>query len=197
MRQTWNGMSAAATQSAFDFLGAAEVAIIAFFVVLAIVLLARYRQASERIAASAELGRDLWKALEDRLEKQDERIVDLMSRLEVLQARVTAESPQMQPQALHDATTSQPSPPPRLAPEPKFLVPVPKGLITSEKVALKFLERGAKSTKEITVMLDRSREHTARLMKTLYDRGLVERDQSQKPFVYRLTDRGRSQLSAG
>ena len=195
-------MSAAASQSIIDYLGAAEVAIVAFFVVLAIVLLARYKEASERISASSELGRDLWRVLEDRLKKQDEKIVDLLARLEILQARVTAGKLQMQPQALHDATISQPQAPAprplvgmRLAAEPETPVPATTDLIASEKAALKFLERGTRSTNEIRVMLDRSREHTARLMKGLYDRGLVERDQSQKPFVYRLTEAGKKYLA--
>ena len=187
-------MSASAAQSAIDYLGAAEVAIIAFFVVLAIVLLARYRQASESVSAASELNHDLWRALEDRLKKQDERILDLMGKVELIEARVTSERPQTQLAALHDATASQPPPTPRPAPEPKIPAPFAIDLDATEKTALKFLEGGAVPTTDITKKLGRSREHTARLMKALYDRGLVERDESAKPFVYRLTEAGKRLL---
>ncbi|MDG6898315.1 MAG: hypothetical protein JRN24_01110 [Nitrososphaerota archaeon] len=188
-----------------DWVGAAEVALSAFFVVLAVVLLVRYRQASEGVTESSELNRDLWGALEGRLKKQDERIVDIMARLEVVQVRVAAErvlaTPQIQPLTQQvtsqNVTPSQPQIQPhaelKSALEPR--VPIPVGeLDVTEKTALKFLEGGAKPTPEITERLGRSREHTARLMKSLYDRGLVERDESGKPFVYKLAEAGKKYL---
>ena len=61
-----------------------------FFVAVALGLLVRYRQASQRLNASTDLGRDLWWSLEQRLKKQDERILDVMGRMEVIQSRVLA-----------------------------------------------------------------------------------------------------------
>ncbi len=61
----------------------------AFFVVLAFGLLYRYRQVSKTISSSNDLGKDLWQALEARMRKQDERILDMMGRVEVIQSRVT------------------------------------------------------------------------------------------------------------
>ncbi|HEV2225289.1 MAG TPA: hypothetical protein VGR56_00630, partial [Nitrososphaerales archaeon] len=52
----------------------------AFFVALAFGLLVRYRQLSQKIAGSSDLGHDLWDALEQRMRKQDERILDVMGR---------------------------------------------------------------------------------------------------------------------
>jgi hypothetical protein len=188
-------MSSSAAQSAIDYLGAAEIAIVAFFVVLAIVLLARYRQASERISASADLGRDLWKALEDRLKKQDERILDLMGRLEVLQARLESVASLQTSQKSQTSQPSQAQPAPSPAPEIRAPPPSHIDLDATEKAALKFLSDGPRKTPEIMKGTGRSREHTARLMKALYERGLVERDESAKPFVYRLTEAGRKYLA--
>jgi predicted transcriptional regulator len=41
----------------------------------------------------------------------------------------------------------------------------------------------------------RWREHTARMMESLFDKGLVTRDDSEKPFVYQLTEQGERYLS--
>jgi hypothetical protein len=60
----------------------------ATFVFLSFALLFRYRQISKQITASNDLGKDLWAALEGRLTKQDERILDVMGRVEVIQSRV-------------------------------------------------------------------------------------------------------------
>ncbi len=70
-----------------DIITPALLAASAFFVMLAFVLLVRYRQISRQINVSNDLGRDLWQALEARLKKQDERILDMMGRVEVIQAR--------------------------------------------------------------------------------------------------------------
>ena len=42
----------------------------------------------------------------------------------------------------------------------------------------------------------KTREHTARLMKALFDGGLVTRDDSARPCAYLLTGRGRAYLDS-
>jgi len=48
---------------------------------------------------------------------------------------------------------------------------------------------------EIGRLVGRSREHTARLMKRLYEEGYVRRDQNRIPFRYALVDRVRQSFS--
>ena len=48
---------------------------------------------------------------------------------------------------------------------------------------------GPKSAPEIGRVVGRSREHTARLMKKLFDEGYVRRDQTRIPFRYSTVDR--------
>ncbi|MCS7134023.1 MAG: winged helix DNA-binding protein [Candidatus Caldarchaeum sp.] len=55
-------------------------------------------------------------------------------------------------------------------------------------------ERGSVISSDVSRALNLSREHTARLMKTLYVRGLVKRE--GKPFRYTLTEKGRQALSS-
>ena len=83
-----------------------------FFVALGVALLARYRQVSKNINASTDLGHDLWSSLEQRLKRQDERILDVMGRLEVVQARVMAGSSVHAPSALSLLPVIAPHPPP-------------------------------------------------------------------------------------
>jgi len=210
----------------------------AFFVALAFGLLVRYRQLSQKIAGSSDLGHDLWDALEQRMRKQDERILDMMGRMEVVQARVMAPPPAPEPtvqpqtppellpmsrpeaelsdveeeprtmqhsesqQESQESQTSQP----RKAPEAPMAPPTPQPgpepqpepaskeeliLDQTQLAALRQLAEGNKDTSQLTVALKKSREHTARLMKELFDLGLVRRNVATKPFVYQLTDEGR------
>jgi DNA-binding transcriptional ArsR family regulator len=176
-----------------------------FFVALSFALLVKYRQVSERINVSTDLGRDLWTSLEQRLKKQDERILDMMGRVEVIQSRVmTAASAQaaiapsgpptvspIVPQAVQQPE-SQESQPSQAAPTPPEAA---SDLDETQLAALKLLSEAPKNTRQLTDALGKSREHTARIMKALFESGLVKRNDSSKPFVYELTDNGRRRLS--
>lgn len=188
----------------------------AFFVALSVGLLLRYRQVSQKIAASSDMGHDLWSALEQRMRKQDERILDMMGRLEVVQSRVMAAT------AVHVPATLSPRPPLAPTTEPAEEKPrdatvqspvvqhpesqpesqesqsslKPLELDETQLAALGLLNEAPKNTRQLTDTMKKSREHTARVMKELFEMGLVRRNDSTKPFVYQLTDAGRSFLSS-
>jgi len=50
------------------------------------------------------------------------------------------------------------------------------------------------TSRDIQNASQRSREHTSRLMKKLYQDGYVERDMRTKPFTYSITDKGKAKL---
>jgi len=204
-----------------------EVALLAgsgFFVVLSFTLLYRYRQVSQKMTESTDMGRDLWQALEQRMRKQDERILDVMARFDVVQSRVIAAQLQSPPpsksQDMIPPRPTPPAPPEAVAPAREIpqlvesdvtpVTPAPqtsreqrrveppvssdRALDDTEVSAIKLLSKEDLDTRKITNALGKSREHTARIMKSLFERGLVTRDDSNRPFVYRLTDLGRSRL---
>lgn len=190
----------------------------AFFVALSVGLLFRYRQVSQRITQSSDLGRDLWQALEQRLKKQDERILDMMARFEVIQSRSMA----MTAAALSPPPTQpvMPMPPaspvdvealPRDVTITRPVAPLSESqtrsradsqvkLDDTQVAALTSLRERPQTTIQILAVLKaavgvESREHAARVMKYLFDQGLVSRDDSNKPFTYRLTEEGKRYLS--
>ena len=191
-----------------DLVTLAVLASSAFFVVLAFGLLLRYRQVSQRVNASTDLGHDLWAALEQRMKKQDERILDMMGRFEVIQSRYSAAPvpPVARPvtrkvaveekQALPMEEKAVPSQP--TSQVTATITPEVTAEITLDKTEisiLKHLSTKPRSPVEIKDLIETSREHAARLMKNLFDEGLVTRDSSKKPFVYHLTESGKRYLS--
>lgn len=58
------------------------------------------------------------------------------------------------------------------------------GLITTREM----------TSRDIQITIGRSREHTSRLMKRLFEDGLVERNTKKKPFTYKITDKGKAKL---
>ena len=200
----------------------------AFFVALSVGLLVRYRRISQRISESSDLGHDLWQALEQRMRKQDERILDMMGRLEVVQSRVmvVAGAPPMAPSSpaqtlprvapvdvqrdvrspilpvqqrvvQSEVTESHQTQAPESSPMPSRVFDPNQQLDETQIAILKLLNEGSRNTRQITDALERSREHTARVMKELFGLGLVRRNDSTKPFVYQLTDDGKRFVAGG
>jgi DNA-binding MarR family transcriptional regulator len=58
-------------------------------------------------------------------------------------------------------------------------------------------QEGPKAAPELGKRLNKSREHTARLMKKLYLEGYIDRETNHTPFRYRLSEKVRSTLKAG
>jgi DNA-binding MarR family transcriptional regulator len=61
---------------------------------------------------------------------------------------------------------------------------------------LKLLSERPRTSREIQHAIGRTREHTSRLMKGLYEMNLVTRESNIKPFKYTITDIGRIKLNA-
>lgn len=58
------------------------------------------------------------------------------------------------------------------------------GLITTKEM----------TSRDIQITIGRSREHTSRLMKRLFEEGFVERNTKLKPFTYKITEKGMARI---
>lgn len=50
------------------------------------------------------------------------------------------------------------------------------------------------TSRDIQITLKRSREHTSRMMKKLYEDGLVKRNTDAKPYTYSITEKGKEKV---
>ena len=198
-----------------DYVTSVLIAASAFFVALSIGLLVRYRQVSQEINQSSDLARDLWQALEQRMKKQDERILDAMGRLDAVQTHLLspAPTPDLVTEITHPVTPTMPMrrgekvaeniteeghaalQKEAKKPQPSRQPLQPLELNKTELTAIELLGSKPMSTVDLKVTLGHSREYRARLLKSLFDRGLMARDDSHKPFIYQLTDKGRLYLN--
>ena len=53
----------------------------------------------------------------------------------------------------------------------------------------------AMTSRDIQITLKRSREHTSRLMKKLFDYGYVKRNINTKPYTYSITEKGKEKIN--
>ncbi len=60
---------------------------------------------------------------------------------------------------------------------------------------LHLITNKAMTSRDIQITLKRSREHTSRLMKKLFEDGYVERNTKTKPYTYSITEKGKTKVS--
>ena len=77
---------------------------------------------------------------------------------------------------------------------PKKIMDVIENQNSTIQYILKLLHNEPKTSNEIKNAIGRTREHTSRMMKKLYEMDLVERDVRNRPFRYRLTEAGNKYL---
>jgi len=65
----------------------------------------------------------------------------------------------------------------------------------SVKHVLKLITKKSMTSRDIEMTFGgRSREHVSRLMKKLFDDGLVERNTANRPYTYSITDSGKKHV---
>ena len=60
---------------------------------------------------------------------------------------------------------------------------------------LHLITKKAMTSRDIQITLKRSREHTSRLMKKLFEDGYVKRNTDSKPYTYSIYEKGRERIS--
>lgn len=137
----------------------------------------------ERLQKSETLIKDTLNSLKLAVEKALE-IERGPSRSEALESR-SVEAKTVEPLAREESGIASHvlSPTGELGSLPSITTP------TELQVLTLLAAEGPKSAPEIGRVVGRSREHTARLMKKLYDEGYIRRDQTRIPFRYSVVDR--------
>lgn len=181
-----------------DYVIATSAGIIVAAVVILSTLLSRYSKLVQEAEKSTRLAKDVWDSVNSRFSVVDARIIDLMAKTEVLSSRSAL--PQVTSQPRHITitpasivtTASKP-------PEAPSTVTAPAQLRDGTETELKVLHllvEGPRTSAQIKEGVGRSREHTARLMKALFDKGLVVRNDRNKPYVYEITASGKSYVAS-
>jgi hypothetical protein len=182
-----------------DYVIAVSAGVIVAAAVILATLLFRYSRMVQEADKSTRLAKDVWDSVNSRFSVVDARIIDLMAKTEVLSSRVSL--PHASPSPV-GAVSIQPADLQSKGAKPsegaRIMAPTisPGGGTETEAKVLRLLAQGPKTSAQIKEEVGRSREHTARLMKGLFDRGLVVRNDRNKPYVYEITESGRSYVAS-
>ena len=65
---------------------------------------------------------------------------------------------------------------------------------SATEYVLRLITEKPMTSRDIQVTIGRTREHTSRMMKKLFEEGLVERNMQTKPFTYKITEKGLTRI---
>jgi predicted transcriptional regulator len=143
----------------------------------------------------------------ERLEYYERQLIDMKIRLDSIEIQGVEEKPEDQNLELKQFLQ-------KLAKneiKEKFIEPVVKSEIVPDEpqiitrvpnldhnnatnYVLQLITNKAMTSRDIQITLKRSREHTSRLMKKLFEDGYVTRDTDSKPYSYSISEKGKEKI---
>ena len=144
----------------------------------------------------------------ERLEYYERQLIDMKIRLDSLEIQGVEENPVDPNLDLKQfieklVETKEPKKEIEVIKEPKIVlekqVSTPN-LSNIEPVSpvdyvLQLITNKAMTSRDIQITTKRSREHTSRLMKKLFESGLVQRNTETKPYSYSITEKGKGKIN--
>ena len=128
------------------------------------------------------------KILLERLQNYENLLIDMKIKLDSLEM----EREDMEPPQAQIPKTIEPKPqvevPAQVKEKPKERVHNMNFGSATEYV-LRLITEKPMTSRDIQITIGRTREHTSRMMKKLFEEGLVERDMQTKPLTYKITEK--------
>lgn len=142
----------------------------------------------------------------ERLEYYERQLIDMKIRLDALEIQgieQKAEDPNLELKKFLEklAKNEVPERPVEVVSKPV----VPEKVISTPKIptitptnpidyVLHLITNKAMTSRDIQITLKKSREHTSRLMKKLFEDGYVQRNTESKPYTYSITKKGMAKV---
>ncbi len=134
----------------------------------------------------------------ERLEYYERQLIDMKIRLDALEIQGIEQKPEESnlelKQVLEKLIKSESQP--EVLPEKPISTPNIPHIehISPTDYVLHLITNKAMTSRDIQITLKRSREHTSRLMKKLFEDGYVQRNIETKPYTYSITKKGKTKV---
>ena len=144
----------------------------------------------------------------ERLEYYERQLIDMKIRLDAIEIQgidQKVEDPNMElkqfleklaKNEVQEKLPTQEAIEPEVVEEQVSITPkvVEIGYSSPTNHVLHLITNKAMTSRDIQITLKKSREHTSRLMKKLFEDGLVQRNTETKPYTYSITEKGISKV---
>lgn len=131
----------------------------------------------------------------ERLEYYEKQLIDMKIRMDALNIDESYTQPAQNPVS-KDKKPVETSPEEKREVRPQKIMSEPVPTIQSDVInhVLKLIMNKAMTSRDIQITIGRTREHTSRLMKKLFEDGYVQRRTGTRPYTYSITEKGRSKV---
>ena len=169
--------------------------------VLCVLALVIYNKVSSRVGGEGS-------RRSSHLDEYERQLVEMKIRLDAMEVSAPEASVMPTSQMIEAEVTDAPNEAEKAQKEakitpktPERAMPVPSDVNhavyhNATDHVLRMVTNEARTSRAIQASLGKSREHTARLLKKLYDAGLVQRSAGSRPYAYKITEAGRRRLEA-
>jgi len=144
----------------------------------------------------------------ERLEYYERQLIDMKIRLDALEIQGIDEKPEDPNLELKQfmqkliEENREPEKQIEVIEQPEVIVEQPVSVpnlpniehVSPTDYVLRLITNKAMTSRDIQITTKKSREHTSRLMKKLFESGLVERNTETKPYTYSITEKGKSKV---
>jgi hypothetical protein len=137
----------------------------------------------------------------ERLEYYERQLIDMKIRLDALEIQGIEENPvdpnldlkQFMQKLVEN--NEKPEKEVKVVEKPVSVPNIPNiEHVSPTDYVLHLITNKAMTSRDIQITTKRSREHTSRLMKKLFESGLVQRNIETKPYTYSITEKGKSKV---
>ena len=140
----------------------------------------------------------------ERLEYYERQLIDMKIRLDALEIQGIEQKPEDPnlelKQFLEKLTKNEVKEKgvnqPRVLNEKPVSTPSVSNMVPTNPIdyVLHLITNKAMTSRDIQITLKKSREHTSRLMKKLFENGFVQRNTETKPYTYSITEKGKTKV---
>ncbi len=164
----------------------APIFVIVISIIILVYLSARVKSVLREEKDANEIIQGMLSEIRRRMKQQDMRILDQQVRLDIIDVRKGSMNAIRMPQVEPSLNTINNN-----IPITQYDNLVKSRDVTGTELSiLRLLVAGAKSPIEIQKVVGLSREHVSRIMKEIYQKGLVSRETGERPYRYKLTGNG-------
>jgi hypothetical protein len=125
--------------------------------------------------------------LRNRMNNQDKKVMDQEVKLEIMELRLTKSlQPSVREFSIMKKSVKVEEKMPEEIRSGDKMLDIKEKLTDTEEEILKILSQREYTATELQVVINKTREHTSRMLKRLFKYGYIERDERKRPYVYRL-----------
>jgi len=143
----------------------------------------------------------------ERLEYYEKQFIDIKIRLDVLEIQGVEENPidpnlDLKQFMQKLVENKEPEKQVEMIKEPEIVLKKQISIpnipniehVSPTDYVLHLITNKSMTSRDIQITLKKSREHTSRLMKKLFESGLVQRNTETKPYIYSITEKGKFKI---